>query len=49
MWMAIAGGIAAVVGFAFSFAKVSSRAEKMTEKHREELLNREIPKEKEMR
>lgn len=48
MWMALTGGIAVVIGFAFSFAKTSSRAEKITEKHREELLNREIQKEKEV-
>ncbi|MCJ1908378.1 MULTISPECIES: hypothetical protein [Planococcus] len=47
MWMALTAGIAVVAGFAFSFAKTSSRAEKITEKHREELMNREIPKEKE--
>lgn len=46
MWMAVTGGVAVVLGFAFSFAKVTSNAEKVTEKHREELLSRETPKEK---
>lgn len=47
MWVALAGGAAVIFGFVFSFAKASSRAEKITERHREELLNRETEKEKE--
>lgn len=40
MWVIIAAGFSLILAFVFSFAKVSSRAEKITDQHRAELQDR---------
>lgn len=47
MWALLAAGVTFIGAIVFGMAKASSRGEKITESHREELLARKNGKEKE--